>query len=60
MATALGFRYLCRFYEGTTTLAMLDFCLMRSYITPAEYDRAIEGLPPVGYIPTPTAKAATE
>lgn len=54
MATALGFRYLCRFYEGTTTLAMLDFCLGRSYITPTEYDRALTGEPPIGYVPTPT------
>lgn len=54
MATALGFRYLCRFYEGSTTLAMLDFCLLRGYITPTEYDRALTGEPPIGYVPTPT------
>lgn len=57
MATALGQRYLVRYYEGTTTLAMLDFCLMRGYITPAEYDRALSGEPPIGYVPTPTIAA---
>lgn len=59
MATALGFRYLCRFYEGTTTVAMLDYCLSRNMITATEYERALTGEPPIGYVPTPTAMTAS-
>lgn len=49
MATALGYRYLVRFYEGTATLVQLDACLTKGWITLDEYDRAVEGLAPLGY-----------
>lgn len=60
MANPTGYRYLVRYYEGTGTLAQLDYCLSRGYITLAEYDRALTGEPPEGYQPTPTFAATTE
>ena len=60
MATAIGQRYLVRFYEGSATQAQLDYCLSRGYITLEEYDRALTGEPPVGYQPTPTFAAEPE
>ncbi|WP_028637709.1 hypothetical protein [Nocardioides sp. URHA0032] len=60
MATALGFRYLCRFYENdpVVTVATLDTCLTRKWISLTEYERALSGEPPIGYVPTPTFAAA--
>ncbi|WP_243061135.1 hypothetical protein [Nocardioides sp. SR21] len=58
MANPTGFRYLCRYYEGTASLATLDYCLTKGYITLVEYERALTGEPPIGYVPTPTAASA--
>jgi hypothetical protein len=57
MATALGNNVLRRFYEGTATVAQLDQALLRKWISQDEYNLAIAGEPPVGYVP-PTALAA--
>lgn len=59
MATALGMNILRRYYEGTATLAQLDQSLLRKWINQAEYDRAVAGLEPEGYYPSPTAVATT-
>ena len=53
MATTLGLQILARYYAGTATVAHLDQALLREWITQDEYDRAIAGLPPEGYIPLP-------
>jgi hypothetical protein len=57
MATALGFRLLCRYYEGTATVAQLDTAKTKNWINQAEYDLALTGEPPVGYVPTPERAA---
>ncbi|MEQ7847709.1 hypothetical protein [Nocardioides kribbensis] len=58
MATAIGQRYLVRYYEAdeqgrADLLPMLNTCKTRGYITAAEYDRAIAGEEPIGYMPSP-------
>ena len=53
MATALGQRYLVRYYEGTATVEQLNSCLAKGWINQAEHDRAIAGEPPEGYQPSP-------
>lgn len=58
MATATGYRYLCRYYEGTATVAHLDMCLTKGFISQAEYDRALTGEPPEGYIAPSAAQEA--
>lgn len=54
MATALGQQILVRYYEGSATVAHLDQAKLRGWITTEEYDRAIAGLPPAGYVAQPT------
>lgn len=63
MANIVGRTYLTRYYEAdeaerVTLVERLDYCLARKYISVLEYDRAIAGLPPEGYIPPPTTLAA--
>lgn len=58
MATALGRQILTRYYEGSATVAHLDQAKLRNWITTDEYDRAIAGLPPEGYIPSPQGTTA--
>lgn len=61
MATAIGYRYLVRYYEAdeqgrTDLLPMLTTCKNQGRITAEEYDRAVAGEPPAGYVP-PTMTA---
>lgn len=64
MATAIGYRYLVRYYEAdeqsrTDLLPMLTTCKNQGRITAEEYDRALAGEPPVGYIAPTAAPAET-
>lgn len=54
MANPMGFLILTRYYEGDATVLHLDQALLRKWINQAEYDLAVAGLPPEGYVPTPT------
>lgn len=49
MATALGYRYLVRFHEGTATLEQLDAALTRGWVTTDEHARAVDGQAPEPY-----------
>lgn len=64
MATAIGSRYLVRYYEAdeqgrTDLLPMLTTCRQRGYVTAEEYDRALAGEPPVGYLAPVAASTET-
>lgn len=63
MANIVGRNYLTRYYEAdeagrAVLIERLDYCLTKKYISPLEYDRAIAGLPPEGYVPSPAKLAA--
>lgn len=51
MANLYGFRILVAYYEGRADEAALDRALFKGWISQPEYDRALTGLPPEGYVP---------
>lgn len=57
MANVYGYRVLVSYYEGRTSEAALDRALQVGWINQAEYDRALTGEPPVGYV-APMARAS--
>lgn len=50
MANVYGFRILVAYYEGRATEAHLDRALQVGWINQPEYDRALTGEPPIGYV----------
>lgn len=61
MANTYGYRVLVSYYDGRCTEAALDRALVVGWINQAEYDRALTGEPPVGYVePLRLAADSTE
>lgn len=50
MANTYGFRVLVSYFEGRADEAALDRALQKAWISQVEYDRALAGDPPEGYI----------
>lgn len=50
MANTYGFRILVAYYEGRATEANLDAALAKGWINQPEYDRALLGEAPEGYV----------
>lgn len=60
MANTYGYRILVMYYEGRTGEASLDRALQLTWINQGEYDRALTGEPPVGYIPPQMFQATAD
>lgn len=57
MANIYGFRVLVSYYEGRTNEAALDRALQVRWISQAEYDQALTGEAPEGYVAPMSAAA---